>query len=256
MLIFYWNAKAMTKALQDLISTFRPVHGVLGALLLALLATGCASRGAVDNAVLRTATWFAYVDGEDMKRRCAAGDGPRLRLVYNAIWGEQVATWDVFPSAAGDGGIVVFRRFAGGILGDLDFARLQGVLRGLGGVHERADLTPQRFRGLFAVADRTFAVPGLPAGSFLRSDSYYAVLATCTASGAVRYAAWSSDGVRLVDLPLLALLREGSRSAASLVDDRPLGLPPRPGDSAGRHRDGRGEGAVFVLQLGEGGLVR
>lgn len=243
----------MKKVWWNKAAPLRRGRGALATVLAVGLLAGCAARGAVDDSVVRTATWFSYVGGADMKSRCLESDGTRMRLVYNAVWGEQVNTWDLLPSATGEGGVVIFRQFAGGILGDLDFSNLQRTFDRLGGVHERAELTAPQWAELQARAARTFTEPALAPGSFLRSDSYYLVLARCNGSQ-VQYAAWSSDDRPLTALPLLAGLREASRSAARIVDDKPLNLHPFPSNAGGARERRNGDRPVFVLQVGQGGL--
>lgn len=75
---------------------FGPALATIAALALA----GCAavSQDNQDNPVARKLTWFSYVKGEDLKAACVAGAPDRYRFVYNAVYVEQVRTYDVEPS--------------------------------------------------------------------------------------------------------------------------------------------------------------
>jgi len=61
---------------------------------------GCAAggQGNQDNPVARKLTWFSYIKGEDLQSRCAPGAPDRYRFVYNAVYVEQVRTYDIEPS--------------------------------------------------------------------------------------------------------------------------------------------------------------
>src|SRR5471030_2703718 len=74
---------------------FRFRSGSLGLVLLASLA-GCS----LDNPLGRSLGWFSYLDAADIRDSCAGGTGERYRLVYNAVWGEQVRGYDVAAASA------------------------------------------------------------------------------------------------------------------------------------------------------------
>lgn len=71
-----------------------------GAALMAALLAGCATGGHndQDQPGARKVTWFSYVKGEDLRRTCVAGAPDRYRFVYNAVYVEQVRTYDIEPS--------------------------------------------------------------------------------------------------------------------------------------------------------------
>lgn len=43
----------------------------------------------------RSFYWFRYIGGADIRDACAAGAPDRTRIVYNAVWGEQVRIYDI-----------------------------------------------------------------------------------------------------------------------------------------------------------------
>lgn len=43
----------------------------------------------------RSFYWFRYIGGADIRDTCAAGAPDRTRIVYNAVWGEQVRIYDI-----------------------------------------------------------------------------------------------------------------------------------------------------------------
>lgn len=71
-----------------------------GWLVAAMLLSGCMAGGheVQDQPGARKFTWFSYIKGEDLKKTCVAGAPDRYRFVYNAVYVEQVRTYDVEPS--------------------------------------------------------------------------------------------------------------------------------------------------------------
>jgi hypothetical protein len=43
----------------------------------------------------RSFYWFRYIGGADIRDACGAGGLDRTRIVYNAVWGEQVRIYDI-----------------------------------------------------------------------------------------------------------------------------------------------------------------
>src|SRR6185312_8011996 len=59
----------------------------------------------VDMPVVRSLNWFGYVGGDDIRAACRPGGRSRVRLVYNALWEEQVRTYEVFLQPDGTAGL-------------------------------------------------------------------------------------------------------------------------------------------------------
>src|SRR6188768_1002846 len=59
----------------------------------------------VDQPVVRSLNWFSYVAAEDVRAACQPGGRSRLRLIYNALWEEQVRTYEVFLQPDGTAGL-------------------------------------------------------------------------------------------------------------------------------------------------------
>lgn len=84
----------------------RVIAAVLG---LSLLATPSAwaqrpDRN-VDQPIVRSFHWFDYVGGTDIRQTCGKDGRNRLRLVYNAIYDEQVRTYEIFLQPGGAAGL-------------------------------------------------------------------------------------------------------------------------------------------------------
>lgn len=65
------------------------------AAVVALVTTGCAATGPAGDPITRSFTWFDYVGGGELARSCMIGAPDRYRLVYNAVFPEQVRTYDL-----------------------------------------------------------------------------------------------------------------------------------------------------------------
>ena len=62
-------------------------------------ATGASAQRADDKVeppISRSANWFAYVGANDIRQGCTPGGRNRLRLIYNALYEEQVRTYEIF----------------------------------------------------------------------------------------------------------------------------------------------------------------
>jgi hypothetical protein len=73
-------------------------------LTFAFVSTAWAQRN-VEQPVVRSLNWFSYVGGDDIRAACRPGDRSRLRLVYNALWEEQVRTYEIFLQPDGSAGL-------------------------------------------------------------------------------------------------------------------------------------------------------
>lgn len=99
--------------------TSRRGLATLGLLLLAV-AAGCTYRGGGDNPFVRKATWFSYLNGDDIRAACFPGAPPRYRFVYNGIYVRQVRTYDIVGGAAPGGRHTMEAR----VIGPTDVSRI------------------------------------------------------------------------------------------------------------------------------------
>ena len=61
----------------------------------------------VDPPIVRSLNWYSYVGGDDIRAACRPGGRDRVRLVYNAIWEEQVRTYEIFLQPDGTAGMTM-----------------------------------------------------------------------------------------------------------------------------------------------------
>ncbi len=92
------------------------------AVVWAMASVGAAAQRAdryVDPPIVRSFNWFSYVGGDDIRANCGKDGRSRMRLVYNAIYSEQVRTYEIFLQPDGTAGMSI------GVLAD------QGVVSNL-----------------------------------------------------------------------------------------------------------------------------
>src|SRR6185369_3989227 len=79
------------------------------ALALAAVSTASAQRPdrKVEEPIVRTFNWFSYAGGDDIRSACESGGRNRVRLVYNAVWEEQVRAYEVFLQPDGTAGLYI-----------------------------------------------------------------------------------------------------------------------------------------------------
>ena len=61
----------------------------------------------VEQPIVRSFNWFSYVAGNDIREACGRDGRNRLRLIYNAIYDEQVRTYEIFLQPDGTAGMTV-----------------------------------------------------------------------------------------------------------------------------------------------------
>ena len=208
---------------------------------------GCAGQGPSDDPIGRNLTWFSYLSGEDVRAKCLAGGSDRYRLVYNAIYAEQVRSYDLISDGVG-GNLSMEIRVSGaanlsGFYPGDPFGPWRGVLASARlGPADRAQLDA-------ALAASGFDEPAKK-GKFLRSDSYYWIASACRA-GRFHFNAWSAPSAEFDRIEFFDILLRHDTSGIPGNPVRQLYLGPfRPYGYDG----GSAETVNFQVQIGENGL--
>lgn len=216
-----------------------------------LLLAGCATHGAVEDPVLRNLSWFSYVGAEDVRSACAPGAGARYRFVYNAVWGEQVRTYDILPSHTGEGAVLITRVFGSASLTNFDPS---DVAKGWRGTYRRDRLSDAEVAAIGAgLRASGFDAPS-PSGTWLRSDDHWWAVAACR-DGQFHYNAWTQQATDLAALPFVPKLLDHDATDVALRPP-PHGAALQPFDFAGDQRKQTGSASLqtFRLQVGDNGL--
>lgn len=219
--------------------------GAVCALLLVLLC-GCATGGS-GNPVLRSLGWFNYLDGTDIREGCAPGSPDRYRLVYNAVWGEQVRDYEITTDPATGAARLDARILFPEAPSQID---LRDPLRSFHGRRGSALLTPSETQVLAEDLRRSGFHEPAPAGLILPSDGYYWVVAACM-GGAYHFNAWRYPSPRFAALRFPAFLFAHDTTGAAV---RPPG-PSAPRGPENRVTRETRTYSVFDLKVGTNGLV-
>lgn len=59
----------------------------------------------VEKPIVRSFHWFDFVAANDIRAACVLGGRSQLRLIYNALWEEQVRAYDIFLQPDGTAGM-------------------------------------------------------------------------------------------------------------------------------------------------------
>lgn len=95
------------------ISRFRP-RKLAGAAFAMIALAACSVADPVTRDPLsRNLQWFSYVGGDDLRAACSPAAVPRYRFVYNAVWEEQVRTYELERLPVGQGALLTIRVIRG-----------------------------------------------------------------------------------------------------------------------------------------------
>jgi hypothetical protein len=218
-----------------------------GLLVLAVTVTsmaGCAYTGGdIGDPVVRKFHWFSFLDGEDIKTHCTATSPDRFRIVYNALYSEQVRIYQLDSLQK----ILSVKVFGSG-----NAARMQAddVLAPWRAEDAKLQLDQETYDRLVAsfAGDGMFGPP--PVGLRLPSQSYYWSAATCL-NGRYGFTAWKHPSAAF----------DGLTFAGNLFALDPTGVPvnragPVPVDVQRADNVRRGEVTDFTLEVGPRGLNR
>lgn len=223
------------------------MRAVFSSALTVFLLAGCASQGPTDNPFNRNAQWFSYLNGDDIRRDCRIGGNDRARIVYNAVWGEQVRAYDLRPDA--DGRYRLETRVFGGI--QPDRFRFSDPLAMGRGVTTGTPVSNAQARAVVDALQQVGLGRPTPAGETLWSDTYFWVATVCEA-GQIRFQAWPESQEAPVARTLLPLLAAVDNSGV------PVSRPPtvtvvRRGAGYGGASDDHN--VAFDLRIGRDGLL-
>jgi hypothetical protein len=212
------------------------------AIFLALTGSA-AAQGIANNPISRTFQWPDIMAGNDIRLACRAGAPERWRFVYNAIYSEQVRTYDIV------GGMVetrVFNRLGIGYITTFSLADF------MHGAASAVPISPEDLRRLIGAWETDLPKAVKPIGH-LRADRFFWTSAGCR-DGRFVVAAFNypADGSTPFAFPL---------ELARLDRSGLPGNPPRPMPDVGPltgfipSRHNRADDNVrFLLRVTEDGI--
>ena len=214
--------------------------GILGA---------CTVAGPPHEPLTRELTWFGYLAGDDIRRACGL-DGPdRYRFVYNAIYTEQVRSYDLVDF--GDGG-----ELETNVFGRIELARvlLSNPLPSWFGETSRATLSPWDVATIVTALQESGFDDPPPVGTRLDSGNFYWIVLACR-GGRFHFNAYAPpsdqfEQIRFLE-PLLA--HDNTGIAVNPVRDRPVRGMDRPGRP--QAESAASGGPHFSFKVSELGII-
>jgi hypothetical protein len=205
-----------------------------GALALPLLLAlaGCS----LDNPLGRTFTWFSHLDAADIRDKCVGSTGEHYRLVYNAVWGEQVRSYDIVAPRGASASLEA-RVFFPENLNEINLLDPLELYRGHTGT---AALTVEDM-GSFRAALSASGFDGpTPRGLILPSSGFYWIAAACR-NGVFHYNAYLYPSASFASI----------RFDQWLFAHDPTGVAVTPPGQVGDN----GPHVYFEMMVGANGLV-
>ena len=166
---------------------------IAGVTLATSLMAGCAfTQGSdISNPLTRKASWFSYLNADDLRVACSAGDAEgRIRLVYNADYYKEVRSFEIQPQAGFDQFNMVSRVFGPAEVSQIN-VDVNAPLGAFGGDEATDRLDRESYVRLTdALQSDGFGYQERD-GLRLHSDDYYWVAIGCS-SKQITLAAWTS----------------------------------------------------------------
>jgi hypothetical protein len=221
----------------------------LALLLAGLLLLGCEADGVPGNPLGIKLQWFSFLDGDDFKRQCDAGEPDRYRLIYNARFEEQVRVYDV--TQYGDEAILRARAVAPGFVltatrDSLDF----------GWQESKARLTPAEFAEFKRRLQQSGFFAPTPVGLELYSPDFYWVGMSCE-DGAFHYTAFARPSPEFEALTFPEFLFDHDETGLRVNPPRDIPVSERlraKGGGMGPVRE-RGQSPAFRMVVDEDGIA-
>jgi hypothetical protein len=216
--------------------------------LAALAGVGaCAYKGGVDNPVIRKATWFSYVAGDDLLDLCKPGGLPRYRFVYNAVYAEQVRAYDLQRLRQGDGATLVINVFGGGGVMSAPVNILEPMSPWAAKSAE-VKLSEDEYLALIRTLEADGFGKPAPAGLTLPSWEFYWSVSAC-AGGNYHFNAWLHPTPEFERLTFPARLFALDKVDVPINKSRPINAAEK------RLRQGGETNNDFDLRIGSNGRL-
>jgi len=220
-----YSVHAVLVMLAPMIKTLKFAVPVVAVAVLVGLSACTYRAGDSDNPIGRSFSWFSYLNADDLRANCTKGEPDRYRVVYNAVWQEQVRTYDF--TAGGDGGELKIQ-----VKSDADFARaipLDDLLSPWRGKILRARLSRRDIRRLGRALRQSGFYKPVPQGTRVQSWGFFWVAAACE-GGRFRFNVWAYPTRRFEHVTLARTLKRLDRTNIPFNKPRDTWEPDRQED--------------------------
>ena len=212
-----------------------------------LLAVGCAYQGNIDKPYTQKATWFSYVGGDDIRERCVPGV-TEYRLVYNAVYDEQIRSYEIKGQPGGSAEMVSRVQEGHGLRGSK--ISLSDPLAQFGWEKSIKRLSAAEVSELEGLLKVSGAGEPHTKGNRLRSDDFYWVSALCY-DGAFVYNGWKKTSEGFEHLAFMPFLLKHDETGIDVNSVRDVGTK----NAARMHQSKAEQRKHFDLEVGENGLL-
>ena len=190
----------------------------ISVLLVLFVVTGCTTyTGSADNPLARSFTWFSYVAGDDIKAACTSESRDHFRFVYNANYEQQIRAYDL-KGVEGGADFVARARNESGNVARLSFSNPLGPWEL---DRSQTRLSNTQAAELITALDRDAAAAPPAAGQQLASNTYYWIVAGCSA-GNFRVWAFDQGKVKLSELAFAKILRAHDQTGVAFRPAKPV----------------------------------
>lgn len=133
----------------------------------------------VDPPIVRSFNWFAYVGGDDIRADCGKDGRNRMRLIYNAVYSEQVRTYELFLQPDGTTGMSIGVLAEQGVVSNLLLFNGGDVLKPWSMKHGERILNAGETRDLMALFQASAAFGPPRDGLRLPDVDFWWTVASC-----------------------------------------------------------------------------
>lgn len=223
--------------------------GVSAMLLLGVL-SACTYRGQIDQPLTQKATWFSYLNGDDIRARCQPGSGFEYRLVYNGRYDEQIRSYELRDDRAGGAYLTARVQEGSGI--DLTKLSVTDPFKNNAWTKSSKQLSPDQLIKLEQAFEESGAGKATSEGLRLFSGEFYWLANICY-DGVFVFNAWRYPSPRFAELSFPDVLLALDETGVPFNPPREIAAAERiqANDS---HPDRRDYNPTFNVEVGDNGL--
>ena len=230
----------------------RQVLATVAICVSALVVAGCSYSGGVGNPLTRKATWFSYLNGDDVRDRCASySDRLEVRLIYNGNFTEQVRSYEI--NSDGTGGARVTARAMPEDAGNLLNFQVSDPLATGRWAESTVSLSAGERGQLVAKLADSGVFQRAPRGLDLKSWGSYWVSIACR-DGEVFFNAWTAGSERWDRQELWQIVRPLDDTGVPVYQPHPARFEDSP-TIARSSGDRRQADVHFLMTTGDNQLV-
>ncbi|MEH6402757.1 MAG: hypothetical protein V7750_05245 [Sneathiella sp.] len=218
--------------------------------LLALVSlTACSATGGPGNPLTRPFQYFSYLNGDDIRNSCAPGGQSQYRLVFNALYEQQVRSYDITQGYGEDVGLQKTRVFSRGFGSEIDVSTSGLDFKSSFKSDENIDLEALVSLDK-ALVSAGFEEPAME-GLVLHSDEFYWIAMVCR-DGNFKYYAWTKEIADIAALPFIEALSGADKTGSEVAEVKEPIIHTR----GGRPRGSGDTDSIgyFSLEVGDNGL--